>query len=329
VEQLPFVEGATPGFGLVGDSPKIQRVLQKIRKLKGNRSPVLLLGESGTGKELVARALHAVSPGPSNTFVALNCAALPSTLADSELFGHARGSFTGALTARQGLIALAHGGTLFLDEIGDLPLEVQAKLLRALETCEIRPIGARDIHTIDFRLIAATNHDLAKEAGNGAFRLDLLCRLNVISFRLPPLRERMEDIPLLARHLIGKYAPRPMAISAEALEALRCYDWPGNVRQLANCLQQAIAFASGAIIDTGDLPSQVRNTRQREGAAHAVVDSCAVLPLSELERLAIEHAMKIAGGDRRRAAQALGIGRTTLYRKLKQYSQHKGRPATA
>jgi transcriptional regulator with GAF, ATPase, and Fis domain len=229
-EQVSWLEGATSAFGLVGDSPEIHRVLRFIHKLKDNRSPVLLLGESGTGKELVARALHAVSPGVRGVFVAVNCAALAPTLVESELFGHARGSFTGATEARQGLIEQAQGGTLFLDEIGELSPEIQAKLLRALETREIQPVGAARLVAVDFRLLAATNRDLRAEATTGAFREDLFYRLSVIPVVLPLLRERRGDIPLLVRHFMDKHARRPRRVSPEALDFLIRYDWPGNVR---------------------------------------------------------------------------------------------------
>jgi DNA-binding NtrC family response regulator len=324
-EQLSLLEDATSAFGLVGDSPEIHRVLRIIQKLKDNRSPVLLLGESGTGKELVARALHEVSPGARGVFVAVNCAALAPTLVESELFGHARGSFTGANETRQGLLEQAQGGTLFLDEVGELSLEIQAKLLRAIETREIRPVGAARLVAVDFRLLAATNRDLRAEVKSGAFRDDLFYRLSVIPLMLPRLRERRGDIPLLVSHFVAKHARRPLRISPEALDVLIRYDWPGNVRQLENCLLRMLALASSEELSVADLPTQLRNALESaEGLPpRPVATTPVVAPLCDVKRQAIEHAMKVTGGDRRKAAQLLGIGRTTLYRKLKAYERDR------
>ena len=328
-QQLPLFEGATSAFGLVGDSPEIQRVLRFIYKLKNNRRPVLLLGESGTGKELVARAIHSVSPGPKGAFVPVNSAALTPTLAESELFGHARGSLTGAATSKRGLFELASGGTLFLDEIGELPLEMQAKLLRALQESEIRPIGAERTISVDVRLIAASNRELAKEVEQGRFRADLFYRLNVISMRLAPLRARLEDIPALAQHFLHLCAPRPMTLPAGILQFMASYDWPGNVRELENCIQRMTALASGTELQVGDLPTQLRNAVEvSEGMrAREVLLGPPVKPMAEVEKLAIDHAMKVARGDRRKAAQLLGIGKTTLYRRLKEYGPAPKAPA--
>ncbi len=327
--QLPLFEDAHSTFGLVGDSPEIQRVLRIIHKLEHNRSPALLLGESGTGKELAARALHEVSAvrGP---FVAVNAAALPATLMESELFGHTRGSFTGATAAKRGLIEQAHGGTLFLDEIGEFPLELQAKLLRALEEKEIRPVGADRAVRVEVRWIAATNRDLAQEVVSGRFRTDLFYRLNVVAVRLPPLRERRDDIPLLVSHFLRRYAPPTMTLTTGALRCLRHYDWPGNVRELGNSIQRMVAFCSGEEIHVGDLPTQVRNAAEGEARTEPrlVAPPARAASLAEVERLAIEHAMKVARGDRRKAARLLGIGKTTLYRRLKEYEKEsKGRAA--
>lgn len=317
-------EGAPVDFGLVGDSPQIQRVLRFIEKLRANRSPVLLEGESGTGKELVARALHEVSPGASRVFVAVNVAALPPTLLESELFGHARGAFTGASESKRGLIEQAHGGTLFLDEIGEFPLEMQAKLLRVLEEMVVRPIGSSRTMQLDVRVIAATNRNLASDAEKGGFRPDLFYRLNVISLRLPALRERPGDIPLLIDHFLERYGGRRIKIKPPVLECLLRYDWPGNVRQLENCIHRIVALASAEEVDLRHLPTQVRN------AIEACKDSHRgrVMPLSELEKIAIEDAMRVAGGNRLVAARLLGIGKTTLYRKLKQYN-HRPRVKAA
>jgi len=317
---MPLFEGLTPDFGLVGDSPEIQRVRQTIQKLRGNRSPVLLLGESGTGKEVVARALHAVSPGWGGAFVAVNVATIPPALGESELFGHARGSFTGATGTRKGLIEQARQGTLFLDEIGELPLEIQAKLLRALEENEIRPLGAERAIRIETRVIAATNRELAQEVEQGRFRADLFYRLNVISIRLAPLRRRRQDIAPLARHFLRRCSP-PLAIDEDALRALEQHDWPGNVRELDHCLQRMAALCSGEKLEVKDLPTQVRNAVEGGEAAapRRVAAGVEVVPMPQVERMAIERAMTATRGDRRKAAVALGVGRTTLYRKLKQF----------
>ncbi len=319
MQEPPPSESAAYPFGLVGDSPEVQRVLRIIGKLANNRCPVLVTGESGTGKELVARALHAVAPGMRGVFVAVNVAALPASLAESELFGHLRGSFTGATAARRGLVELASGGTLFLDEIGEMPLELQPKLLRVLETQEIRPVGAEYAEKIDARVIAATNRDLGRLVEQGKFRADLYYRLNVVALRLPPLRERREDIPLLIRYFLERYAPRPMTMTPLSLRTMMEYDWPGNVRQLENAIRRMVALCSGNELHLGDLPTQIRNAAEALPAEPRLVALPEVAPLADVERLAIEHALKVTRGDRRKAARLLGIGKTTLYRKLKGY----------
>ena len=322
VDQTPPFEDAPPAFGLVGNSPEIQRVLRTIHKLKNNRWPVLLLGESGTGKELVARAIHAVSPGPRGVFVPVDSAALPSTLVESELFGHLKGSFTGATADKRGLIEQADGGTLFLDEVGELPLEIQAKLLRALQEKQIRPVGGARTIPVDLRLIAATNRDLAGEVKQGGFRLDLFYRLNVVSVPLAPLRDRCQDIPSLVQYFLARYAPGPMSLSALALQAFAQYAWPGNVRELENSIQRMVALASGAELQVSDLPSPIRNALENSGASlpQAVVSPPLVAPLADVEKLAIQRALEATRGDRQKAARLLGIGKTTLYRKLKEYA---------
>ena len=316
MQQLPLFEGAHSDFGLVGDSPEIQRVLRFIHKLRDNRSPVLLLGETGTGKELVARALHDVSHGASGAFIAINTAALPASLLESELFGHAKGSFTGATQSRRGLIEQAHGGTLFLDEIGEFPLELQAKLLRVLEEKALRPIGAARTLQVDVRVIAATNRDLAYEVEQRRFRADLFYRLNVISIRLAPLRGRGEDIPLLIRHFLERHAERPLRLTQPVLDCLLAYDWPGNVRELENCISRMAALATGGEAHLGHLPTVVRNQAEKR----PWTPSRSVMSLAQLEQLAIENAIELACGDYLTAAQFLGISKSTMYRKLKEYN---------
>ncbi len=303
------VEGAETKFGLVGDSPEIHRLLHIIHKLRNNRWPVLVEGESGTGKELVARALH----GGAGVFVAVNAAALAPALIESELFGHVAGSYTGATGARQGLLEQATGGTLFLDEIGELPLEMQGKLLRAVEEKRVRPVGGNRDVTVDARLIAATNRDLVKEVEAKRFRADLYYRLNVIRVRLAPLRERNGDVPLLARHFLERHGRQGMRLSGLLLDWMAAYDWPGNVRELENCVQRMVALSSSPDLGVEDLPTQLRN---REAAGGEMMPRL-VRPLAVVESETIAEALRLAGGDRGRAARLLGIGRTTLYRKLK------------
>jgi DNA-binding NtrC family response regulator len=299
---------------LVGRSPKVQAVLQQIEKISSSRWPVLILGETGTGKEVIAKNLHSRgAPGP---FVVVDCSSLVGPLMESELFGHTKGSFTGAATTKIGLIEMANGGTAFFDEIGELPLDLQAKLLRVLQEKEFRPVGATQIRKSDFRVISATNRDLASEVEKGTFRRDLYFRLNVITLRLPPLRNRTDDIPDLVEHFLRRYG-RGHVMSGEAMEALLSYQWPG----------------SGPILHSRDLPTMLLNHLQQPredllAMASAVgvspidpVDSFPppIVPLPELERRAILDAIRYTKGDRTMAASLLGIGRTTLYRKLKEY----------
>ncbi len=322
------------GLQIVGQSAGIRRVIEVIEKAARGRWPVLILGETGTGKELVARAIHRASGG--GPFVVIDCSALVGPLAESELFGHVKGAFTGAIASKPGLFALAHGGTAFLDEVGELPLEIQAKLLRVLQEKEFRPVGSTSPRKSDFRIVAATNRDLAAEVEKGTFRRDLYYRLNVIRIRLAPLRERKEDIPLLVDHFLRRYG-RGHRLTREALEALLAYDWPGNVRELENCIQQLVALHSGPLIHVEHLPSPIQNflasRRPRTVAAAAAIGSTrgqghlARSPgapgppptLAELEKQAILQALEYTKGDRAEAAALLGIGRTTLYRKLKEY----------
>jgi DNA-binding NtrC family response regulator len=318
---------------LVGRSPKVKHVLQQIERVSSSRWPVLILGETGTGKELIAKTLH--SRSTSGPFVVVDCSSLVGPLMESELFGHTKGAFTGAASTKLGLIEMANGGTAFFDEIGELPLDLQAKLLRVLQEKEFRPVGGNHIRRSDFRVISATNRDLAAEVEKGTFRRDLYFRLNVITLRLPPLRTRVEDVPDLVDHFLRRYG-RGHIMSAEAMEALISYTWPGNVRQLEHCVQHMVAVNSGPVLHPRDLPTMVVNhlsqsqqslsmqsdlsamTRALDPSPGNVFQS-PIVPLPELERRAILEALRYTKGDRTMAATLLGIGRTTLYRKLKEY----------
>jgi DNA-binding NtrC family response regulator len=307
-----------PGFGgLIGMSPRMERVYKMIEKVGQREHPVLVLGESGTGKELVARSIHFTGPRKDRPFVPVECSALVPTLVESELFGYTRGAFTGALQAKQGLMESANGGTLFLDEIGEMSLEMQAKLLRALQQKEIKPVGSTERRPINVRIVAATHRDLEFATRNGTFRQDLFFRLNVVQIKLPPLRERKGDIPLLVTTFLEKYSSHcdtPREITEDAMRRLMAYDWPGNVRELENAIERAVALGSGPFLGVYDLPSNLQypTTERAPGKEE-------MLPLNELERRAILSTLTLTGGDKQAAARALGIGKTTLYRKLKQY----------
>ena len=322
--------------GLVGQSPEIAAIRRLIDKSARNRLPVLLLGESGTGKEVVARAIHAANP--RGQFVPIDCGSLVGTLMESELFGHTKGSFSGAAENKKGLVELADGGTAFFDEIGDLPLEMQVKLLRLIQEREFRAVGALQWRKVDLRIIAATHRDLKAEVAAGRFRQDLYFRLNIFAIRLPPLRNRKEDIPLLVEHFIGagsaaglpEFHPSP-----ELIATLRNYDWPGNVRELKNSIDRMSAMHSEGVLQLADLPSPLQYAQSAaalDRLSEAVGAECggevpevALAPISpvisipESERQTIEKALTATGGERARTAHLLGIGRTTLYRKMKQY----------
>src|SRR5256885_302452 len=306
-----------PGFGgLIGLSERMQRVYKVIQKVTLHEYPVLILGESGTGKELVAKSVHFSGPRKDRPFVPVDCSSLVPTLIESELFGYVKGAFTGALHGKQGLLEAAHGGTLFLDEIGDMPVDLQAKLLRALQEREVKPVGSTERRRIDVRIIAATNRDLESAIRTGAFRQDLYFRLNVVQIKLPALRERKSDIPLLVTSFLDKFSGggSTRSISEEAMRQLLAYDWPGNVRELENAIERAVALGSGPIVHVADLPSNLQYpTTER------VPDKNELLPLEELERRAVLRTLRETGGDKLAAARILGIGKTTLYRKLKQY----------
>ncbi|MGB0036770.1 MAG: sigma-54 dependent transcriptional regulator [Candidatus Acidiferrales bacterium] len=307
-----------PGFGgLIGVSQKMQRVYRLIERVSQHNYPVLILGESGTGKELVARSIHFSGSRKNKPFAPVDCSALVPTLVESELFGYVKGAFTGAMHTKQGLMEAADSGTLFLDEIGDLPVDLQAKLLRALQEKEIKPVGSTERIPIAVRIIAATNRDLETAVRQGAFRQDLFFRLNVVQIKLPPLRERKGDIPLLVNSFLEKFNDahgRVQTISEDAMGRLMAYDWPGNVRELENAIERAIALGSGPVLHVGDLPSNLQY-----GMGERLPENDELLPLEELERRAILRALREAAGDKLAAARMLGIGKTTLYRKLKQY----------
>ncbi|HXO04619.1 MAG TPA: sigma-54 dependent transcriptional regulator [Candidatus Sulfotelmatobacter sp.] len=305
--------------GIVGTSVKIEDVMRMISRLKETRTPVLVTGESGTGKELVARAIHFRGPLAQMPFVAVDCGSLVPTLMESELFGHEKGSFTGALKTKAGLFQAANGGTIFLDEIGELPLELQAKLLRVLQEKEVRPVGSNVKVPVDVRVIAATNRDLESAYRAGTFRKDLYFRLNVVTVHLPSLRERRSDIPQLAHCFLDRYAPgENIQVTPNAMKSFLQYDWPGNVRELENCIARAVALGDHRTIDVGDLPPAVRAAQ--EGNAPAADSALSTTALSDLERMTILRVFEQAGGDKALAGRMLGISRATLYRKLKLYN---------
>jgi two-component system response regulator HydG len=301
--------------GLVGTSERMKKIYRLVSKVALQRHPVLIMGESGTGKELVARAIHTHGPWRDKPFVPVDCGALPPTLIESELFGHVKGAFTGAAQSRQGLLAAAGSGTVFLDEIGELPIELQSRLLRALQEHEIRPLGSNERIRFEARIIAATNQDLVAGMKRGAFRKDLFFRLNVVSIKMPSLRDRKEDIPALVRHFLARFDNKSaMKFSGKALACLLSYDWPGNVRELENCIQRAVSLGSGPFIQMQDLPSVMLYHLVRKSSSGQHMGT-----LHVLERQAIHQALQATGGDRVRAAKLLGIGKTTIYRKLKEY----------
>ena len=309
-----------PGFGvLVGFSPKMQNVYRMIEKVGRSQSPVLILGETGTGKELVARAIHFHGARKNGPFVPIDCTGLVPTLVESELFGHMKGAFTGAVQSKRGLIESASGGTLFLDEIGEFPLEMQVKLLRILQEREVRPVGGTAAVPVDIRVIAATNRNLQREVEQGRFRQDLFYRLNVVPIRVPPLRERKSDIPLIANHFLERWSrderPTPV-LSEDAMARLVAYDWLGNVRELENAVSRAAELSSGPLLSVADLPTNLQSL----APARLPLDD-EQITLAELERRAIFRALQKTRGDKMAAARLLGIGKTTLYRKLKQYGE--------
>jgi two-component system response regulator HydG len=325
-ERLRLSQGLGSIIGHSGEMEKIYRILSKVAQ---STHPVLVLGESGTGKELIARTIHSFGPNSQKPFLPVDCGSLVPTLIESELFGYVKGAFTGANRSKDGLLISAEGGTVFLDEIGELSLDLQAKLLRALQEKEVRPVGATHRVPIKARIVAATNRDLAEMVERGTFRKDLFYRLNVVNLRLPALRDRREDIPLLAAHFLDRISHEheiKFMLSDDALRTMMHHDWPGNVRELENAVERACALSSGPVLHLGDLPTQLQQqglaahraaaiATEEEGGTEAVQ----VKALADLEREAILGAIRTLNGDKLQAAKLLGIGKTTLYRKLKEY----------
>jgi two-component system, NtrC family, response regulator AtoC len=347
VEENEFLrqrmDSETAVHGIIGASAKIQEVLRVASRLKDTRTSVLISGESGTGKELIARAIHYRGAFANRPFVAVDCGSLVPTLIESELFGYEKGAFTGALKSKQGLFQSADTGSVFLDEIGELPLELQAKLLRVLQEKEIRPVGSNQRVKVDVRIIAATNRDLEAAYKNGTFRKDLYFRLNVVTVHVPALRERRSDIPMLVQWFCERYAPgADLRVSNTAMKVLMNYDWPGNVRELENCIERAVALGDGTLIDLGDLPPSIaaldspssRTATQSDSALASDLaagaelnssDAAATAPLSttdleDIERATIQRVFEQVKGDKALAGRMLGISRATLYRKLKRYN---------
>jgi two-component system response regulator AtoC len=305
---------------IVGRSPQMLKIYKTIARVADTKSTVLITGESGTGKELIARAIHYNSSRASRPFIAIDCSSLAENLLESELFGHVRGAFTGAIANKRGLFEEANNGTCFLDEIGDISLAMQAKLLRVLQEHEIKRVGGTDTIKIDVRIIAATNKNLEELVAEKKFREDLFYRLNVVTIHLPPLRERPEDIELLAEHFLNKFATennKPVPhLSKEALELLKRYNWPGNVRELENVIERAVTLAQRPLILPEDLP---RRIRQEESSPSSVGFLPSKIPLSELEKIYIKKVLEETGGNKKKAAEILGIDRRTLYRMAARY----------
>lgn len=322
-------EMSRPQVALIGESKLLRDLIESVERIAGNNSSVLVTGESGTGKEVVARLLHSSSPRVGRPFVAVNCGAIPEALIESELFGHAKGAFTGATEARPGRFQQADGGTLFLDEIGELKLTLQVKLLRALQEREVTPVGEANPRRVDVRIIAATNRDLEVMVKEGTFRQDLFYRLDVIPLRLPPLRDRPEDIPVLAAYFlegINRRLGRRVTLSDGAISLMRLYEWPGNVREMENLVERLVVMSKGDVISETELPARMRTV---DGGA-GLVDASAALArgaidlqgtMEAIERSLIEQAVRQAAGNKTRAAELLGLSRTTLIDKMKRLEE--------
>ncbi|MDY0004724.1 MAG: sigma-54 dependent transcriptional regulator [Polyangia bacterium] len=301
---------------IIGSSIALRRTLEIIAQAAPSAATVLILGESGTGKELLARAIHQGSPRAGGPFVAVNCSALPESIIEAELFGYEKGSFTGAVSSREGRFMAADGGTLFLDEIGELPPHIQVKLLRVLQEGEVERLGGRSVK-VDIRVVAATNRQIQEEVRSGRFREDLYYRLNVIAVKIPPLRERLDDVPLLAEHFLRKYSEKNSktlaGFSRAALDLLCGYHWPGNVRELENAVERAVVLTRGEVIDVADLPPDIHGRPGVNGRSITIPIGTA---LEEIERRVIQETLRHTDGDKRLAAQLLGIATRTIYRKL-------------
>jgi len=312
----PKIAGGAQVAEIEGKSPRMLDVYKLVARVATTSATVLVVGESGTGKELVARAIHSRSPRANKPFVPVNCTALSESLLESELFGHARGAFTGAVSAKRGLFEMSNDGTLFLDEVGDMGPKMQAQLLRVLQDGEVRPVGGTESIRVDVRLVCATNRDLEADVKTGRFREDLYFRINVVTVRMPPLRERAGDIPILVRHFLAKIArreSRPEAsVSPETLDVLCRHSWPGNVRELENAIERAVAVAKGNVVLPSDLPVEVYGGSPAEPTG--IFDDRPTL--SELEKRYIALILTECGGNKKRAAERLGIDRRTLYRAL-------------
>jgi two-component system response regulator HydG len=312
------------GFGsIVGRAGEMERLYRIIAKAAHSSHPVLILGESGTGKELVARSIHFSGPFRDKPFIPVDCGSVVPTLIESELFGYVKGAFTGAVQAKDGLLAIADGGTIFLDEIGEMPVDLQAKLLRAIQEKEIRPVGSTKRIPINVRILAATNRDLEQAVSQGTFRRDLYFRLNVLTLRIPPLRDRRQDIPLLATYFLDHLARdsgQQRTLGDDALKAMLSYDWPGNVRELENCLERVCALTTGSTIHMQDLLSSIHGVNNIPVHGES---SSKIMPMAELEKQTILGTIAQLNGDKLLAARLLGIGKTTLYRKLKEYTSHE------
>jgi len=326
------------GMGnIIGRSSGMEKLYRILSKVAFSTHPVLILGESGTGKELIARAIHFHGPNSAMPFIPVDCGSLVPSLIESELFGYVKGAFTGANRSKEGLLAAAGSGTVFLDEIGELQLDLQAKLLRTLQEKEVRPVGATQAVPMQARVLAATNRDLAAMVEQGQFRKDLYFRLNVVNLKIPPLRERPQDIPLLVAHFLERMQREHgirYTLSDDVLRIFAAYEWPGNVRELENAVERACALSSGPVLHVGDLPTQVQafHAQMRrpamvpgaEGdaggiAGDGVANGGGIVPIAELEKQAILQTIRQVNGDKLLAAKLLGIGKTTLYRKLKEY----------
>ena len=311
---------------MLGESPSMRKIYDLVGRVADTETTVLLTGESGTGKELVARALHRYSRRKDKPFVAINCAALPATLLEAELFGHLRGAYTDARQDRRGLFQQASGGTLFLDEIGEMPGEMQAKLLRALQDRSVRPLGGEREEPFDVRLIVATNRDLDSAVDQGRFREDLFYRINVVRLEMPPLRSRGNDVLLLAQAFVGRANARTgksvLGLSHDAAHRLKEYDWPGNVRELENCIESAVAMSTSDELGLEDLPERIRRFRADDFTVQTT-DPAELPSLAEMERRYIFRVLKSVGGNKSAAAKVLGFDRRTLYRKLDGYGSEE------